>query len=156
MQPEAVKLPKKLAKLTERLAVQSQWLKRQSSPMKDRSPRALPSPMASAVGSAMAGSFDDSDRAFVDSRYASSGLWPSVSPPKPYSYDARGKVARSQVDTALQRRNPPTADYHLPETRTKEDQNALELERAKQRDEELVRWSSRPDWKGFRAQPKIL
>ena len=87
------KLPPKLAALTERLAVRSNWLSREADAHKPPSPcKALYSPpMGSRVDS--------------DSSYYKSGTWPRALPPTP-------TTPRVQESTALMRRHPLTSEWH--------------------------------------------
>ena len=89
-------LSKKLLKLTDRLATKSNWVRREShSPQRSRYPEGE-------FSSPRTDSFSN-----YTSSYAQSGSWPRSSSPRP-------SEARSPNSTALQRRNPPTTEFHVP------------------------------------------
>ena len=93
-QHRALELPSKLASLTERLAAQSNWVRGEEQKSPGRSPPSL-----------------TTSRIDSESEFARSGIWPSLSPPKP-------TVARKPDSTALQRRRPLTNTWHAVPSQT--------------------------------------
>ena len=101
--PEVPPLSPRIAKLTDRLAVRSQWLKRRG-----------PSNLAHDTKLSPGGTdLFALSRVNTNSQYSTSGIWPSISPPRPTV--ARGALHASPRQPAIQRRvGSLTSDWHVP------------------------------------------
>ena len=120
-QQRTLELPRKLASLTERLAAQSNWVRREQQKSPGRSPPSL-----------------TTSRIDSESEFARSGIWPSLSPPK-------ATVARKPDSTALQRRRPLTKVWHTVPPQTAEEE--LSAEEILKRQEAGERAALRPAWR---------